>query len=147
MEISKLCVPFLPYIVERGLTLFQTNILVGSDGRARIAGLGTASILRAMPGVDVDRSFPGAAPELIDPQRWGSTDPGATKASDVYAFAVLAWEVRMESVTSINHSRMERSSPLDFRWATSVLQRERCHGDSFNAQWASTSTTGSPRTY
>jgi len=75
---------------------------VGGDGHARIAGLGTASILRAMPGVDVDRLFHGAAPELIDPQRWGSTDPGATTASDVYAFAVLAWEVRMEFVAYPN---------------------------------------------
>lgn len=71
---------------------------MGGDGHVRFAGLGTASILRAMPGVDVDRSFHGAAPELIDPQRWGSMDPGATMASDVYAFAILAWEVRMEFV-------------------------------------------------
>ena len=83
---------------------FQTNVLVGGDGRARIAGLGTASILRAMPGVDVDRSFHGAAPELIGPRRWGSMDGdhGATMASDVYAFAILAWEVRMEFVAYPN---------------------------------------------
>ena len=80
---------------------FQTNVLVGG-GHARIAGLGMASILRAMPGVNVDRSFHGAAPELIDPQRWGSTNPGATMASDVYAFAILAWQVRMEFVASPN---------------------------------------------
>ena len=81
---------------------FQTNVLVGGDGHARIAGLGTAFILRAMPGVDVDRSFYGAAPELIDPQRWGSMDPGVTMASDVYAFAILAWEVRTRFVAYPN---------------------------------------------
>ncbi|KAF9646932.1 kinase-like protein [Thelephora ganbajun] len=71
-----------------------TNVLVGGDGRARVAGLGTASILHAsVQGADVDRSFHGAAPGLIDPQRWGSTDSGVTMANDVYAFAVLAWEV------------------------------------------------------
>jgi len=49
-----------------------------------------------MPAMDIDRSFHGAAPELIDPRRWGVTDAGATMASDVYAFAVLAWEVRVK---------------------------------------------------
>ena len=46
-----------------------------------------------MPGVDIDRFFHGAAPELVDPQRFRLTDTGATTASDVYAFGVLAWEV------------------------------------------------------
>lgn len=51
-----------------------------------------------MPMVDADRSFLGAAPELIDPQWWESTDRGATMASDVYAFATLAWEVSVYEV-------------------------------------------------
>lgn len=46
-----------------------------------------------MPGVDIDRSFYGAAPELVNPQRLGLTDTGATKESDIYAFGVLVWEV------------------------------------------------------
>jgi len=53
-----------------------------------------------MLGEDVDRLFPGAAPELIDARRWGVTDTGATTASDVYAFSILAWEVRVKSVAS-----------------------------------------------
>ena len=102
MEISRLCASSLCSEFEHALTFFQNNVLVDGCGHARIAGLGTASILRAMPGMDVDRSFHGAAPELIDPQRWGFTDPGVTMASDVYAFAILAWEVRMEFVASLN---------------------------------------------
>ena len=95
METSRLYAPSLCSDFEHVLTFSQTNVLVGGE-HAYIAGLGTASILRAMLGEDVDRSFHGAAPELIDPQRWGSTDPGATMASDVYAFAILVWEVRLE---------------------------------------------------
>ena len=43
--------------------------------------------------MDIDRFFHGAAPELVNPQHFGLTDTGATKASDIYAFGVLAWEV------------------------------------------------------
>lgn len=45
--------------------------------------------------VDVDRFFHGAAPELADPRRWGARGAGASKASDLFAFGVLAWEVSM----------------------------------------------------
>jgi len=106
MGISRLYAPSLCSDFEHVPTFFQTNVLVGGGGHAYIAGLGTASIIRAMPGEDLDRSFHGAAPELIDPQRLGSTNPGTTMASDVYAFAILAWEVRMEFVAS-------RSQPLN----------------------------------
>lgn len=78
------------------LTFFQTNILIDSEEHARIAGLGAALIPSPMPGVYIDRFFHGAAPELVHPQRARPSDTGATKASDVYAFAVLAWEVSME---------------------------------------------------
>jgi hypothetical protein len=56
--------------------------------------LGTATVIHNMPAVEIDQSFHGVAPELIDPRkRHGHTDRAATRASDVYAFAVLAWEV------------------------------------------------------
>jgi hypothetical protein len=75
---------------------------VDGDGHVRIAGLGTAFALSTTPTVDVHRSFYGVAPELIDPHRWGLHDTGATMASDVFAFAGLAWEVRMEFMTSVD---------------------------------------------
>ena len=79
------------------LIFVQTNILIDAGGHARIAGLGTALLLPATPGADIDRFSHGAAPELIDPQRFGLTDTGTTKASDVYAFSVLTWEVSQVS--------------------------------------------------
>jgi len=73
----------------------QTNILIDPEGHARVAGLGVALIQAPMPGVDIDRFFYGAAPELANTQHVGSISTGATKASDVYALAVLFWEVSM----------------------------------------------------
>jgi len=55
-----------------------------------------------MAGVNTDRFFRGAAPELVDHERFGLTNTGATTASDVYAFGVLAWEV---SVGLVAHSQ------------------------------------------
>ena len=55
-----------------------------------------------MPTADVDRSFRGAAPEMIDPTRWGLVDAGASTASDVYAFCILTWEVGVSFMASVN---------------------------------------------
>ena len=71
----------------------QTNILIDSGGHARIAGLGTVLLPSTISGVDIDRFFHGAAPELVDPQRFRLTNARPTTASDVYAFGALAWEV------------------------------------------------------
>ena len=81
-----------------------------------------------MPATDIDRSFYGAAPELIDPGRWGVTDAGATMVSDVYAFAVLAWEVRMKLAVCFDSPLNEmgvvfRFSLGDLRFPMRVLSR------------------------
>ena len=91
----KIVRPPSPHI-RYALTFFQTNILIDAEGHARIAGLGTALLPFNMPRVDIDRLFHGAAPELVDPQHFGTSNAGATKASDVYAFAILSWEVSLE---------------------------------------------------
>jgi len=83
----KIVSPFPNPHSGRPLTFAQTNILVDARRRACIAGLGTALL------PSVDRFFNGTAPELVDPRRFGLTDIGTTKASDTYAFGVLAWEV------------------------------------------------------
>jgi len=75
---------------------------VDGDGHVHIAGLGTAFTLSTIPATDVDQSFHSKAPELIDPRRRGFTDTGVTMASDVFAFAVLAWEVRVKFAASLD---------------------------------------------
>ena len=82
------------------LMFFQTNVLVDAEGRARIAGLGMAVIPSAVPTGSEDRSFHGAlAPELIEPWQWGLPDVGPTVASDIFAFALVAYEVRIKDVS------------------------------------------------
>lgn len=98
----KIVCPFVPQ-TGHALTFVQTNILVDVRGHARIAGLGEAFPLSPVPGVDIDRFFHGVAPELVDPESIGLSDTGATKASDVYAFGVLAWEVSL--IFSISRTR------------------------------------------
>ena len=90
---SQNCMPILYCTWDHALKSVQTNILVDADGRTCVAGLGAASIPSAASHAEVDRFFHGAAPELIEPQRFRLTNTGATAATDVYAFGVLAWEV------------------------------------------------------
>ena len=85
----------------RTLTFLQTNVLIDPGGHAYVAGLGTAPLSPTGPGVDIDRFSCGTAPELVDPQRFGSSSIGATKASDMYAFAILSWEVSIEFVARL----------------------------------------------
>jgi len=71
---------------------------VDLNGVTRIAGLGSASFLKhstAQPEAEVEEPCRGSAPELMDPEEFGLAHPHATKASDIYAFSVLAWEARV----------------------------------------------------
>jgi serine/threonine protein kinase len=75
----------------------QENILVDFDGTAQIAGLGSALILghtTSQSEMSAGRLFRGIAPELMRPEEYGFPYPQNSKASDIYAFGVLALEAR-----------------------------------------------------
>lgn len=73
--------------------------MVDLDGCARVAGLGSALILggtAAQSEMGDQRSRQGgSAPELAHHEEFGLFYPLDTKTSDIYAFSVLAWEVRV----------------------------------------------------
>ena len=88
------------------LTLFQRNVLVDSNGVARLGGLGSAfalSLPASWSEVAAGRLFCGIAPELINPHTFGLVHARTTKATDMFAFGMLTWEV----------SRIFRSSDLE----------------------------------
>jgi len=72
------------------------NVLVDSNGVARLGGLGSAfslSLPASWSDADAERLFCGIAPELINPQAFGLVHARTTKATDMFAFGMLAWEV------------------------------------------------------
>jgi len=61
--------------------------------------------------------------ELIGARRRGFDDAAATMANDVYAFAVLAWEVRIRFAAFLDEPLNGFHSWTGFRWATSIPRR------------------------
>jgi len=101
--------------------MFQTNILVDKEGTPQIAGLGSASTLSHSSGwttgdrASSDRLSRNRAPEMIQPGVAQSTHP--TKSSDMYAFGIMAWEVRSNSFVRYPI----RSPDAGSHWAAGIL--------------------------
>ena len=104
------------------------------------------ALLSDSPVVDIDRFFHGAAPELASDREHfdGLTNAGATKASDVYAFGVLAWEVSIDVWCFLNNS-LNGALPLDFLWGGPVLRQAQDHGSRLHVEGLSPSPAYSPR--
>ena len=109
--ISRWCVSLPRLHYDHALTLVQANILIDSDGHARVGGLGAAYISSFVAGVDVDGFFEahGSAPELVYSRSLGSKSVRATKESDMHALGVLAYEVSLTAIAS--YEQMIRSVP------------------------------------
>ena len=73
-------------------------MLVDSEDTPRIAGLGSALIhWQSFPAAWSDDPYELTrcrAPELVTPETFGLPGPQVTKASDVYALGVLAYQVK-----------------------------------------------------
>ena len=88
-SMNAMCSPYL-----------QINIRIDRQGVARIAGFSSATIALE-PDIaleDIDGSAEISAlrwcsPEILQPDSFWLTKPTTTKASDVYAFGMLAYEV------------------------------------------------------
>jgi len=86
--------------LELPLTPLQSNILVKSDHSAVLANFRSASFLPDSE-VDVGVSIPECdlwsvrwlAPELLFPEKFGLESARRTKETDVYAFAMVMYEV------------------------------------------------------
>ena len=78
------------------------NILVDSRGTPRIAGLGSASVRSESSLVPRMEDAPEltrcSAPELVNPERFGLSEPQTTKASDIYSLGVLIYHVSIHSL-------------------------------------------------
>jgi len=77
-------------------TRLKRNVLVDDDGVARLGGLGSVfplSFPASWSDVGAEKLFCGTAPELINPGAFGLVQARTTKATDMFAFGLLAWEV------------------------------------------------------
>jgi len=77
------------------------NILINSSGRACITGFGLASIRKALEATSNDlmlssrspQTWRWAAPELLFPDTVSDSSRGPSKASDIYALAMISVEI------------------------------------------------------
>ena len=81
-------------------------MLVDANGMARVAGLGSAfnpsQNHPAWSAMDAEMVFYGTAPELVR-LRPPISSAQTTKDSDIYALAILAWEVSYSPSTVSKH--------------------------------------------
>jgi len=85
-----------------------------------------------------NRSRHGRAPELVDP----GTSPNATKASNMYDFGIVAFEVRIDTFAWY---RSVCSLETDYYGESSISQEETECSILLNGEGGSALTAGSPR--
>ena len=72
----------------------QSNVRIDDKGTAKIAGFASAT-LSNIASEDTDEPIEPrwCSPEILYPNAFGLAKAKATKASDMYAFGMLAYEV------------------------------------------------------
>jgi len=97
LEIVSYCTLFSAYhMFTFAFTFLQINVLVDSEETSRIAGLGSVR-WKSSPAPwseDPHELTRCSAPELANPDAFGLPKPHTTEASDIYAFGVLAYQVK-----------------------------------------------------
>jgi len=108
----------------------QKNIRVDDQGTARIAGFASATII-LQPDIeleDIDESGESnvsrwCSPEILHPGGFELTKARATKASDMYAFGMLAYEVGPVFWVVLRFCSFTlRFSPVECRFTTGRIQ-------------------------
>lgn len=90
----------VPSISEGHYVYFQVNILINDAGHACLTDFGIAAVIYDASTLNtstVGTISPGStrwmAPEMLDPESAGISGICAMAESDVYAFAMVMWEV------------------------------------------------------
>ena len=127
-------------------SFIKANILIDSDGRARLADFGLLTIVSDSTNPTTTNSSNSGgstrwmSPELIDPEKFGLKDKRRTKESDYYAFAMVILEVLTNQVPFpryegfvvpgkvVKGDRPERPQGPEAAWFTDDLWEmlERC---------------------
>lgn len=86
-------------IVRAHKSPIQLNILMNNDHRAVIADFGLAAVMSSTSLITASATGGGTvrwmAPELLMPEEYGLTHSKSSKESDVYAFGMVIYEVRV----------------------------------------------------
>ena len=80
----------------------QPNILVDDDGHARIADFGITSIIAEVGLPQTTSYHPQGTPRWMAPEMSDGTTR-RSKPTDVFALALVAWEVRQSALASQHH--------------------------------------------
>ena len=134
-------IPHFQY--PRRLTTSQQNIFVDHDGTPRIAGFGSSFMLSCQDSWSESGAVGfhrGSAPELVRPRKPGKPANRITKASDMYAFGMLTWEVGIVLHRNLRSRSAHRNTCRisDLLGTGSVHWRSRCHSRSSGVEGRST---------
>ena len=101
----------------------QANILINQNYRACLADFGLSTIVSTEHHATANASLTSLtsrtslmsftvggttrwmSPELLDPERFGSSDERPTKQSDCYAFGMVVYEVRTDVIVLLSERR------------------------------------------
>ena len=126
----------------RSLTLFangnphfmQANVLIDDDGRAYLADFGLTRLAGDLSSSTTTSTTEGGfsvrwcPPELLDPERFRSTNSGPTKKSDIYSMAMTIYQVSFLEYGLGNSADIV----LGFNGQSSILRLRRASGNAPN---------------